>query len=76
MFNKFGKKIKCEAKPRILSLFPNVFNKFNKTRAQMLYSIYHMALRFLKSHFFLKNVINCHYVRNIVMDVIPIPENL
>ena len=29
----------------ILSLFCNEFNKFNKTRAQMLDSIYHMILR-------------------------------
>ena len=28
----------------ILSLFPNKFNKFNNTRAQMLDSIYHMTL--------------------------------
>ena len=31
-------------KPRILSLFRNEFNKFNKTRARMLDSVYHMAL--------------------------------
>ena len=33
--------------PRILSLFHNELNKFNKTRARMLDSIYHMALRLL-----------------------------
>ena len=31
--------------PSILSLFRNEFNKFNKTRARMLDSIYHMTLR-------------------------------
>ena len=31
----------------ILSLFRNEFNKFNKTGAKMLDSIYHMALRLL-----------------------------
>ena len=30
-----------------LSLFRNEFNKFNNTRARMLYSIYHMTLRLL-----------------------------
>ena len=29
---------------RDLSLFPNLFNKFNNTRARMLDSIYHMTL--------------------------------
>ena len=31
----------------ILSLFRNEFNKFNKKRARILYSIYHMTLRIL-----------------------------
>ena len=42
--------------PSILSLFRNEFNKFNKTRARMLDSIYHMT-NTLKSHFWRKNVI-------------------
>ena len=33
--------------PSILSLFRNKFNKFNKTGAGMLDSIYHMTLRLL-----------------------------
>ena len=33
--------------PNILSLFRNELNKFNNTRARMLDSIYHMALRLL-----------------------------
>ena len=32
----------------ILSLFRNVFNKFNDTRSQMLDSIYNMNLNYLK----------------------------
>ena len=40
----------------ILSLFRNMFNKFNNTRARMLDSIYHMTST-LKSHFWRKNVI-------------------
>ena len=40
----------------ILSLFRNKFNKFNKTRARMLDSIYHMT-NTLKSHFWRKNII-------------------
>ena len=33
--------------PSILVLFRNKLNKFNNTRAEMLDSIYHMALRLL-----------------------------
>ena len=44
--NELGKRDK-RGLPSILSLFRNEFNKFNNTRAQMLESIYHMALRLL-----------------------------
>ena len=36
----------------ILSLFRNKFNKFNKTGARMLDSIYHMTLKLLKNRIF------------------------
>ena len=39
----WGKEIKCKAKPRILSVFRNKFNKFNNTGARMIESIYHMT---------------------------------
>ena len=58
----------------ILSLFRNEFDKFNNTRARMLDSIYHMT-NTLKSNFWRKNVMICHHVRNVVMDVITFPEN-
>ena len=61
--------------PSILSLFRNEFNTLNNTRARMLDSIYHMA-NTLKSDFWCKNVKFCHYVRNVVMDVITFPVNL
>ena len=48
LLNELGKKIKCEAVPSILSVFPNEFNKFNNTGARMQDSDYHMPL---KSHF-------------------------
>ena len=35
LLNEFGKSNKMLDKPRILSLFPNSFNKFNKTYALM-----------------------------------------
>ena len=50
------KRNKMLGKPRILSLFPKSFNKFNNTRARMLDFIYHMT-NTLKSHFWHKNVI-------------------
>ena len=61
--------------PSILSFFRNELNKFNNTRARMLDSIYHMT-NTLKSHFWRKNVIFFHYVRNVVMEVITFPVNL
>ena len=51
--NELGKRDKMRGLPSILSLFRNEFYKFNKTRARMLDSIYHMILRF----FCRKNVI-------------------
>ena len=47
LFNELGKRDKMRGLPSILSLFRNEFNKFNKTRARMLDSIYHMTLRIL-----------------------------
>ena len=41
------KRTKMRGLPSILSLFRNEFNIYNKTRAGMLDSIYHMALRLL-----------------------------
>ena len=48
LLNELGELIRCSAKPRILSVFPNELNKFNNTGARMQDSIYHMTL---KSHF-------------------------
>ena len=56
LLNELGKRDKMGGLPSILSLFRNEFNKFNNTRARMLYSIYHMTIT-LKSHFWRKNVI-------------------
>ena len=47
LLNELGKRDKMRGFPCILSLFLNEFNKFNKTRAQMLASIYHMIIRLL-----------------------------
>ena len=40
VLNEFGKKIRCEALPSILSGSPNEFNKFNNTKTR-----HHMTLR-------------------------------
>ena len=58
------------AKPHILLLFLNKFNKFNNTGAQMLDSIiiYRDIIITLKSH--LKKYRFCHYVCNVVMNII------
>ena len=47
LLNELGKRDKMRGLPSILSLFRNEFNTFNNTRARMLDSIYHMALRSL-----------------------------
>ena len=47
LLNELGKRDKMRGLPNILHLFRNEFNKFNNTRARMLDSIYHMALRSL-----------------------------
>ena len=46
LINKFGKRDKMRA-CRAFICFRNEFDKFNNTRARMLDSIYHMALRLL-----------------------------
>ena len=43
LFNELGKRDKMRGIPSILSLFRNEFNKFNKTRARILDSIYHIT---------------------------------
>ena len=45
LLNELGKRDKMQGLARILFLFHNEFNKFNKIRAIMLDSIYHMTLR-------------------------------
>ena len=52
LLNKLGKRDKMRGFPSILSLFCNEFNKFNNTGAQILDSIYHMALKLLKNYIF------------------------
>ena len=47
LLDELGKRDKMRGLPSILSLFCNEFDKFNNTRARMLDSIYHMALRSL-----------------------------
>ena len=44
LLNESGKRDTMRGLPSIFSLFHNEFNKFNKTRARMLDSIYHMTL--------------------------------
>ena len=47
LLNELRKSDKMQGLSRILSLFRNKFNKFNNTRARMLFSINHMTLRLL-----------------------------
>ena len=45
LLNELRKSDKMRGLPRILSLFRNKFNKFSKTRAGIIDSIYHMILK-------------------------------
>ena len=47
LLKEFGKSDYIRGLLTNLSLFHNKFNKFNNTRARMLDSFYHMALRLL-----------------------------
>ena len=47
LLNELGKRHKIRGLLSILSLFRNEFDKFNKTWARMLDSIYHMTLGIL-----------------------------
>ena len=75
LLNELGNRDKVRGLPSILSLFRNEFNKYNNTRARMLDSIYHMT-NTLKIILGVKTLLFCHYVRNIVMDIITFPVNL
>ena len=43
LLNELRKRYKMRGLPSILSLFRNEFDKFNKTRARMLDSIYYLT---------------------------------
>ena len=47
LLNELGKRDKMRGLPIILTFFRHEFDKFKNTRARMLDSIYHMALRLL-----------------------------
>ena len=58
LLNELGKKIRCEALPSILWVFPNEFIKVNNTGAGMQDSIHHMTLN---SHFISKFALKHHH---------------
>ena len=51
LLNALGKRDKMPGLPSILSLICKELNKFNKARARMLDSIYHLTLRLSKISF-------------------------
>ena len=77
LLNELGKRDKMRGLLSILSFFRKEFNKFNNTRARTLDSFYYMTLRiFWNLISGVKTLYFCHYVRNVVMDLIAFPENL
>ena len=52
LLNELGKRDKMRGLQSTLCLIRNEFNKFNKTRARMLDSIYPMTLKILKKCIF------------------------
>ena len=77
LLKELGKSDKMRGLPSILSLFRNEFNKFNKTGARMLDSIYRMTLNSIKNGIFSVETSRfCHLFRNGKMIIITFPENL
>ena len=71
LLDELGKRDKMRGSPGILSLFRNEFNKFNKTCALILDSIYHMALKLLKNRILgVKPSRFCHLFHNVITDAI------
>ena len=52
LLKELEKRDKMQVLPSILSLFCNKFNKFNNTRARILYYIYHRTLKLLEDRSF------------------------
>ena len=73
LFNELGKRDQMRGLPSILSLFSNKFNKFNKTGAGMLDSVYHMTLKILRNFIF---GVKTSRVSLILRNVITFPVNL
>ena len=77
LLNELGKSDLMRGWLSILLLFRSEFNKFNKTGARMLDSIYHMAVNILTNCIFgVKTSRFSFILRNVIMDVITFPENL
>ena len=74
LLNKLSKRDKMRGLPSILSLFLNEFNKFNNTSARIRFYLSYDLIISLKFHFFCKTLHFCHYIRNVVMDVIMFPD--
>ena len=70
LLNKLGNRDKMQDWPSILSLFPNLFNKFNTTGAQMLDSVYHMTPKnTLKNRFLHENTKILPCIHNLITAV-------
>ena len=71
LLDQLGKSDKMQGLPSILSFFPNQFNKFNNTGAQMLDCTYHMTLKLFKNRIFgVKTLRLRHILHNDKMDII------
>ena len=70
------RKRKCETCRAFISFATSLINSII-LGAQMLDSIYHMTLKLLKNHILgVKTSRFCHLLRNVIMDVITLPNNL
>ena len=71
LLDQLGKSDKMQGLLSILSFFPNEFNKFINTGAQMLDCTYHMTLKIFKNRIFgIKTLRLRHILRNDIMDII------
>ena len=72
LLTELRKSNKMQGLRSILSLFCKKFHNFNKTRARILDSIYHITLKLFKNCIFgvKTSRLFCHLLRNLIIDII------
>ena len=79
-FKELGKRDKMRGLSSILSLFRYEFNTFNKTKARLLDSTYHMTLKLLLNRVMRENAKILPYIRGVITEAgnhyLALPESV